>query len=278
VIDEYKHKDDFDPTKSDTYKNDLYCFIDDQLQQKFNQLCPVVLSAVHQEACNSIVSAYSQLLNEPLNQMVDTYKLDPPEVTHNVRCRDLCGNFREDLEFRFTLGIFSLMKWVNAGNIMYSVQRRLSGVTSVVPAELLVPVSLLGGGIILSRLLSWHYLWPPTLIYVGIYAYEHFTWTDKAKENRLKKQLAGHLTKEFNKEVLAVKTSFKNVLLNDLHRLIDRLNLSFNSTQNDCEGAIADLRDEEHQLGLLQGQIRTLRNSVILIKRDMDNFKDEYLD
>jgi hypothetical protein len=37
---------------------------------------------------------------------------------------------------------------------MYSVQRRLSGVTSVVPAELLVPVSLLGGGIIVGHVVT----------------------------------------------------------------------------------------------------------------------------
>ena len=42
----------------------------------------------------------------------------------------------------------------------------------------------------LSRLLSWRYLLPPTLLYVGVYMYEHLTWTDRAKEQRLKSQVS----------------------------------------------------------------------------------------
>lgn len=72
-------------------------------------------------------------------------------------------------------------------------------------------------------------------------------------------QVVTHLTSKLNVEVAAIKTSYKNVLLNDLQRLLDTLNSAFNSTQKDHEKVITDLTQEEQHLNNVKGQIHTLR-------------------
>lgn len=64
---------------------------------------------------------------------------------------------------------------------------------------------------------------------------------------------------KFDVEITALKMSYRNVLLTDLHRLLDRLNSTVNSTQQECENIITELTDKEQSLGHLQGRVRTLR-------------------
>ena len=104
IVDDYK--DDFDPTKSESYKAGLYAHIDEHLKQELANLCPTTLGALHQHACTDIISLYQQLLNLS-QQQVSHYVLAPPEVNHVIHCSELCQDFREDLEFRFSLGLFS---------------------------------------------------------------------------------------------------------------------------------------------------------------------------
>lgn len=105
IVDDYK--DDFDPTKSESYKVGLYAHIDEHLKQELGNLCPATLGTLHQQACTDIISLYQELLSLS-QQQVSHYVLAPPEVSHVIHCSELCQDFREDLEFRFSLGLFSL--------------------------------------------------------------------------------------------------------------------------------------------------------------------------
>uniref|UniRef100_A0A1X7VNF0 Dynamin-type G domain-containing protein n=1 Tax=Amphimedon queenslandica TaxID=400682 RepID=A0A1X7VNF0_AMPQE len=150
VADEYKPQEDFDHTKTETFKAGLYSHIDESVQKQLTSLCPATLGDVHRTTCSTIVSDYQQLLGLTQEQVTE-YQLEPPLVSRTISCKDLCKDFREDLEFRFSLGIFSFSRWVNTGSIMFTVQRHVSRMSSIVPAELLLPVSLLGGGMIVSH-------------------------------------------------------------------------------------------------------------------------------
>ena len=68
-----------------------------------------------------------------------------------------------------------------------------------------------------------------------------------------------HLTDKLSIEVLTIKTSFKNVLLTDIQRLLDNLNSAFNSTQKDHETHVSDLTKQEEKITKLKGEIHTLR-------------------
>lgn len=107
VVEEYKSSQEFDPTKSESYKTDLYSYINRHLEQELLKLCPATLGEVHKEACGEIITTYSQVLSFSPTQ-ISQYQLKPPEVTHTINCLELCQDFREDLEFRFSLGLFSL--------------------------------------------------------------------------------------------------------------------------------------------------------------------------
>uniref|UniRef100_A0A1X7TEP2 Fzo/mitofusin HR2 domain-containing protein n=1 Tax=Amphimedon queenslandica TaxID=400682 RepID=A0A1X7TEP2_AMPQE len=87
-----------------------------------------------------------------------------------------------------------------------------------------------------------------------------------------------HLNGRFDSEINALRTSYRDVLITDIRRLLDKLNTSVNSAQSEYEATISRLTEEERNLGELQGKLHTLRNSVQLLKRDLDDFKEEYLD
>lgn len=64
---------------------------------------------------------------------------------------------------------------------------------------------------------------------------------------------------KFDSEINALRTSYRDVLLTDLQRLLDRLNSLVNSTQLEHESTFKKLTKEEHNLGQLQNKLHTLK-------------------
>lgn len=71
--------------------------------------------------------------------------------------------------------------------------------------------------------------------------------------------MVSHLNGKFDSEINALRTSYRDVLLTDLQRLLDRLNSSVNSTQLEHGSTINKLTEEEQNLGQLQNKLHTLR-------------------
>ena len=72
-------------------------------------------------------------------------------------------------------------------------------------------------------------------------------------------QVINHLNGRFDSEINALRTSYRDILITDIRRLLDKLNTSVNSAQLEYEATINRLTEEERTLGELQGKLHTLR-------------------
>ena len=103
----FDHSDGFDPGQLDSYEKALYQHIDSHLKTQLSHLCVSTLADPHQKACDDIVTLFQKLPQHTLSKHVP--KIDPPNVNFKISSADLCRDFKENLEFSFSLSLPSLM-------------------------------------------------------------------------------------------------------------------------------------------------------------------------
>lgn len=150
---------------------------------------------------------------------------EPFEILYRLNCDNLCADFHEDLEFRFSWGITALIyrfmgksghkvaihNYNRVPSMMatpdYSMNAgamtpagRQDDYLSVASKIALASISSQGtmGGLLVTGLMlktvGWRLILASGAIYGCIYLYERLTWTNKAKERTFKKQYVNHAT------------------------------------------------------------------------------------
>lgn len=145
----------------------------------------------------------------------------PFELLYRLNCDNLCADFQEDLEFKFTWGISALIQRYCAGKRKKTTVERpiensicVNDVTSINSLadewSIISRVAMLSagsastqgtfGGLIIGGFLvktvGWRLIAFTAAVYACLYAYERLTWTNKAKERQFKKQYVDHATKK----------------------------------------------------------------------------------
>nr|CAD7420734.1 unnamed protein product [Timema poppensis] len=154
---------------------------------------------------------------------------EPFEILYRLNCDNLCADFHEDLEFRFSWGITSL---INRFAGKQSSKLALRNYASRIPRDFLSPtenvdlstvnyssskpsedwslwssvaLASIGsqgtmGGLLVAgfmlKTVGWRLILVTGAVYGCIYAYERLTWTNKAKERSFKHQYVAHATKK----------------------------------------------------------------------------------
>lgn len=215
------------------YKKELHTYVEKGLGSNLKARLNVPLQCSVETSQKEMVSRLSQLIPEPLQtQMQNALPRNHFEPLYRLNCESLCGDFQEDLEFRFSLGITALInRFLGPRRANHpllgqpSVPRPLSltssapptpGVNSygndgpltpLMPAEdylavvsklaLLSPTSQTAVGILaiaglVVRAVGWRVIVVTLGAYGLVYTYERMTWTSKAKEKTFKKQYVRH--------------------------------------------------------------------------------------
>jgi len=146
------------------------------------------------------------------------------EVFYRLNCESLCADFQEDLEFRFSLGLISLIKRFSHRNPFRkeSVPRPIPAspthlkdgliqTTSLTDNESLLLMMIERSAIIaphthnlgalalggfMVKTIGWKIIGGICAIYAMLYAYERMTWNNRTKEKTFKKQYVIHATRK----------------------------------------------------------------------------------
>lgn len=224
IVEEFNPKNlEFDthPATIQHYKEQLYAFVEVRLSKN--------LRAGVREVINEHIGPFKKRICHMSSSLPD----DRQEAVKNfvasqIHIQDdlfdlkiykrFYTEFQEDLEFRFSLGLFSIIRKfqtrftspkqpknssanqprndslgtsVNADADFVSMFERLI----MVPPQSPTTVGSLAVGGILVRTVGWKVIVITTLVYGTLYAYEYLTWTNSAKKRAFKAQYVRYARK-----------------------------------------------------------------------------------
>lgn len=204
------------PLKLQYYKEQLYLHIEESLSENLKTRIHTVINK-HVNPFNKTMCDICTLLSSDRQQVVKS--LIATQVYMQDDLFDLkiykqfYTEFQEDLEFRFSLGLVSIIrkfqsrfvpaKPVNLnGSLEHSATMKADAdVLSLFERILMNPpqspttVGSLAIGGVLVRTVGWKVIVVTTVIYGALYAYEYLTWTNAAKERAFKAQYVRYARK-----------------------------------------------------------------------------------
>jgi len=167
------------------YKQDLHQWIEERLssnlQDRLHTALYSSLDAVHNEIKEHVKSIISNSKRQsdvdaiiPRSDFTVSYRLD---------CSNLCSDFHEDIQFKFSLGFTSLWKRFIEN------QTKSDYPTALTSKSGLIALGVCG---LVWQNVGWKVLGVVAGIYGGFYVYERLMWTRKAQERAFKRQYADY--------------------------------------------------------------------------------------
>ena len=214
MIEEFDRPFSSDPEQIPLYKRDLHRWVETRLgsnlQARLHSALYSSLDHVHREIKDRVKSVIAS--NERKALIDSIVPRSDFAVSYSLDCSNLCSDFREDIQFKFSLGFASLwQKFVqtqkesitgsksnqelpspSASSLLSSTNDLLSTANNISALTTKSGLIVLGGCALLWRSVGWKVLGAVAGIYGGLYAYERLMWTKKAQERAFKRQYADY--------------------------------------------------------------------------------------
>lgn len=185
------------------YKQDLHHFVEERLgtnlQNRLHVALHNALDAVHNEIKDRVKSVLS---SADRRAEVDTIiPRSDFAISYHLDCSHLCSDFREDITFKFSLGLSALWErfmqgekqskytssaLLNSSNDLLATASHFTELTST--SSFLA----LGACALIWRSVGWKTLGVVASIYGSVYLYERLMWTKNAQERAFKRQYADY--------------------------------------------------------------------------------------
>lgn len=240
----------------------------------------------------------------------------PFEMLYSLNCQNLCADFQEDLEFRFSWGITAMIQRFtgkakdrkaiacNRGGSTMNVSQMLSPVahephtpTCLVPNNELisqeqlsliskVAVASIGsqgtvGGLIVGGLLlktiGWRVLVGVGAIYGCVYFYERLSWTNTAKERCFKNQYVRHATRKLRLIVDLTSANCSHQVQQELSSTFARLCRVVDTATTEMNEEMKEIEATLAVLEANQKQLKLLKNKANYIINELDIFENNYI-
>lgn len=204
-----------DPQALAAYKKELNSFVEQGLGLNLKGRLSSALTLNVESTQQQMIAGVKKFIpaNVNIDKMIDfgVSSQEAFKLIYRLNCDSLCGDFEEDLEFRFSYGFMQLIAYftgggnANAGGKALANQSAEQSMISFASDKLDVidklsnsrtTISALAVGGCLVRVIGWHVIAITTVIYVVLYVYERMAWTTRAKETAFKKQYVAHATKK----------------------------------------------------------------------------------
>ncbi|CAL8079854.1 unnamed protein product [Calicophoron daubneyi] len=279
LVDSYSRPFHPDPAMLHLYKRELNTHVERELGRKIAEACS---SDILNE-----VSRSEQIMTNKLAAIVtdETRKnkilqlIDPTSFTpeFHVDCRNLCSDFREDIQFRFSLGLGTLLQrlWAphRAKHSWSSITGSSGSPGAIIATSAVSPLSIdlfpslmsrnsVGVMIvfgIIFKAVGWRVLGVAAGLYGGLYLYERLAWTNKAKEAAFKRQYVDFASHKLRLIVDLTSTNAR-------HQVKRELQVSQKKLATEVEKFANSLVDEVKQLDADIIQLESITTDVKKLK------------
>lgn len=239
-------------------------------------------------------------------------RTQPFEMLYTLNCQNLCADFQESLDFRFSWGITAFIARFNgkmrAGNkkaiahnrqnsnvnvsqIMSPTspmclmpenelitQEQLSVISKVAVASIgsQGTLGLLVGGVLLKTI-GWRVIVGAGILYGSVYLYERLSWTNAAKEKAFKNQYVQHATRKLKLIVDLTSANCSHQVQQELSSTFARLCRVVDTATTDMNSELKEIENSLAVIETNQKQIKVLSNKANFIQRELDIFESNYI-
>lgn len=315
LVDEFNLPFHADPLVLNVYKKEINGHVENGLGSNLRARLSTALAMNVETAQREMTDRMTALI--PAEKIVfSTQQVvarnQPFEMLYTLNCQNLCADFQEDLEFRFSWGITAFIARFNgkmkAGNkkaIAYNrqnsnvnvsqimspsspmclmpeneliTQEQLSVISKVAIASIgsQGTLGLLVAGVLLKTI-GWRVIVGAGILYGSVYLYERLSWTNTAKEKSFKNQYVQHATRKLKLIVDLTSANCSHQVQQELSSTFARLCRVVDTATTDMN---TELKEIENSLAVIeanQKQIKVLSNKANFIQRELEIFDSNYI-
>ena len=290
--------DDFDtvkfttePDKLQYYKERLYDHVEANLSKKLRMGISTVINK-HVDPFNQAMLQISILLSEDrqqrMKQIITSQSSIQEELFDLKNYKQFYTKFQEDLEFRDTLGLMSIVRkfrkqisvdtqpeaYQSGETDFFSMMRRL--ISMHPPDERTAAGSLAVVGI-LFRTVGWNVIILTTTAYGTWCAYQYLTWTNSAKERALKNQYVHYARKRLQECVLTISQQVANSVEKNMTITLGELKTDADKETTEINSKISMLKNSLEKLRACDEFTRTLLGENNIILSELVGFASSFL-
>ncbi|CAH8829292.1 unnamed protein product [Trichobilharzia szidati] len=298
LVDSYSRPFHPDPALLHVYKRELNTHVERELGRKLTEACSSdILNEVarcEQLMMNKHAAIVSdEACKSRILQLVDPTAFSPE---FHVDCRNLCANFREDIQFRFSLGLGTLFQrlstprrsatgyhWTQSEGISSSFVNSSLLARSPLTIDLfpsLMSRSSVGAVIllgILSKAVGWRVLAVASGIYGGLYLYERLSWTNKAKEAAFKRQYVDFASHKLRLIVDLTSTNARHQAKRELHLAHKKLSNEVELFGDSLVEEVKQLDNDISRLDLITADAKKLKNRANYLASKLSKFHETFI-
>lgn len=131
LVDEFNQPFHPDPLVLNIYKKELHSHVESGLGSNLRARLSTAFAMNIDHSEKEMINKMSTLLpDNKKNINVTNPKREPFEIFYRLNCDNLCGDFHEQLEFKFSMGLSTLVRHVS------SLASRLSNHSTSVPVSI----------------------------------------------------------------------------------------------------------------------------------------------
>ncbi|XP_064610371.1 mitofusin-2-like isoform X1 [Liolophura sinensis] len=307
IVDEFEWPFDPDAHRLSAYKKELHAHVEKGLGRNLQTRCSAALTEGVTQTETEMRDRLSSLLPEDVKQQVSTQlpKRDF-EIAYRLDCKNLCGDFVEDIDFRFSYGPAALFHRFLGPRGAKSLSLGLSesipasvpstptgeGYMSPVGQDADVMVSMLStfasltsrstvGAIIVTGLITkaagWRVIAISGAIYGALYLYERLTWTNRAKERCFKRQYVDYAGSKLRLIVDLTSSNCSHQVQQELSATFARLGHQVDVFRSHLEEEIEQLDKDIKALAVVGNKAKILRNKADFLDSELNSFIKQYL-
>ncbi|OWF56197.1 mitofusin-2-like isoform X2 [Mizuhopecten yessoensis] len=312
IVDEFERPFHPDQVLLNAYKKELHLFVEGTVCQNLTGRCSTAIEKTIERVETQLTERIAVLLPEETKQQL--YSLVPRrdfEIAYRLDCRNLCADFQEDIQFRFSVGLTALMQRFLGKRGTHSV---LTGHSNTIPRPMseggpqtpigefyrpLAPeqnnqvlISMITtfasitsrttmGAIIVGGLIAkaagWKVIVVTSGLYGLLYMYERLTWTNKAKERAFKRQYVDYASSKLKLIVDLTSANCSHQVQQELSSTFARLCNQVDLSKNKLQGEIGDLDKSLAHLKEISAKAKLLRNKSDWLDKQLNGFIEEFL-
>ncbi|OXU22112.1 hypothetical protein TSAR_004095 [Trichomalopsis sarcophagae] len=315
LVDEFSVPFHPEPLVLNVYKRELHVHVENGLGSNLRARLSTALALNIENSQREMTERMSCLLPENKRQMSLNVmpRREPFEILYRLNCDNLCADFHEDLEFRFSWGITALInrfagkqsqrlaitnlpqeipqslvspadsidssKFVSTANCFAPRQDDWSLATRVAIASITSQGTM--GGLIVAgfmlKTVGWRLIAVTGAIYGALYMYERLTWTNKAKEREFKRQYVSHATKKLKLIVDLTSANCSHQVQQELSSTFARLCHLVDETTSEMDSELKTIATTLRTLEEAATNAKVLRNKANYLANELDLFHAAYL-
>lgn len=304
VVDDFDYQFSVNPEHLSHYKQKLYTHVGKTLNENLRSKFLLNMQK-HVREFGYRMTEVGSLLSKDRQQSIEQairFKTNDDYIQEDLLdigvYRQFYTQFQEDLEFRFSLGLFSIIrkfrskfsdarpKQLDNSQDSSQYQTSMSANTDFLsilerfmmnPPQSPATVGSLAVGGVLVRTVGWRVIVVTTVVYGALYAYEYLTWTNSAKERIFKAQYVRYVQRNLKDCLPIISQHIANSLEQKMASTFTKVKEEVDAEKSEVVERINLLRVSLNKLKLCDDFTQAVLGENGVILRELANFATTFL-